>query len=166
MKKSLILIVFLSLLSCKTKAQENVAKSDTNKKTKVKMTDKIKKTEAEWRAQLTEQEYHVLREAGTDRPSEGGYTSFFEKGTYVCRACGTQLFESNSKYKSHCGWPSFDDAIEGTIIYKKDTSLGRVRTEIICAKCDSHLGHVFDDGPADTTGKRYCVNTSSIKFVK
>lgn len=163
MKKTWILILFLGLISCKSQVQDKIVKTN---KTKVKMSNKIKKTDAEWKAELTEQEYHVLREAGTDRPSEAGYTLHFEKGTYVCRACDTQLFESNSKYKSHCGWPSFDDAIDGTIIYKKDASLGRERTEIICAKCDGHLGHVFDDGPADTTGKRYCVNTSSIKFVK
>jgi len=131
-----------------------------------KMNKKVNKTEAEWKAQLTQQEYYVLRQAGTDAPSDGGYTMTFEKGTYVCRACGTQLFESNSKFQSHCGWPSFDDAIEGTIIYKEDTSLGRVRTEIICATCNGHLGHVFNDGPQETTGKRYCVNTSSIKFIK
>ena len=135
-------------------------------KTKKVMSKKVDKTEADWKAQLTEQEYYVLRQAGTDAPSEDGYTAHFEKGTYECRACGTQLFESNSKFQSHCGWPSFDDAIEGTVIYKKDTSHGRIRTEIICATCDGHLGHVFDDGPQETTGKRYCVNTSSIKFVK
>ena len=131
-----------------------------------KMTKKIKKTDKEWKVVLTPQEYNVLRQAGTDSPSDEGYTLTFEKGTYVCRACGTQLFKSDSKFQSHCGWPSFDDAIEGTVIYKKDTSHGRIRTEIICAACDSHLGHVFDDGPKETTGKRYCVNTSSIKFVK
>ena len=131
-----------------------------------KMTKKITKTEEEWKTVLTPQEYYVLRKAGTDAPSNTGYTETFEKGTYECRACGTQLFESNSKFQSHCGWPSFDDAIEGTVIYKKDISNGMIRTEIICATCDSHLGHVFDDGPQETTGKRYCVNTSSIKFVK
>ena len=160
MNKILILILALSFISCKTKAQNKT------KKIKSKMSDKVEKTEEEWKAQLTEQEYYVLRKSGTDRPSDAGYTLHFEKGTYVCRACNTQLFKSNSKYKSHCGWPSFDDAIDGTIIYKKDASLGRVRTEIICAKCDGHLGHVFDDGPVETTGKRYCVNTSSIKFVE
>ncbi len=130
------------------------------------MSEKKNKTEAEWKSQLTKQEYHVLRQAGTDAPSEEGYTAHFEKGTYQCRACETQLFESKAKFQSHCGWPSFDDAIEGMIAYKKDTSIGRVRVEIICATCDGHLGHVFDDGPKDTTGKRYCVNTSSIKFIK
>jgi len=127
---------------------------------------RIKKTDAEWRSQLTEQEYFVLRQKGTDRPGNEGYTKHFEKGTYHCRGCNTQLFESNSKYESHCGWPSFDDALSGTINQTRDLSHGMIRTEITCAACDGHIGHIFDDGPKDTTGKRYCVNTSSIKFVK
>lgn len=159
MRISIGLIVFLNFVFGTINAQNK-------KETKVNMTDKVEKTEAEWKAQLSEQEYHVLRDAGTDKPTNDGYTSHFEKGTYVCRACDTQLFESKTKFQSHCGWPSFDDAIKTTITYKKDNSLGRIRTEIICAKCDGHLGHVFDDGPKETTGKRYCVNTSSIKFVK
>jgi len=126
---------------------------------------KIIKTDAEWKAELTDQEYYVLRQKGTDRPSDEGYTKHFDKGTYHCRACNTQLFKSGSKYESHCGWPSFDDALPGTIEQTKDTSHGMIRTEITCAKCDGHIGHIFDDGPKDTTGKRYCVNTSSIKFV-
>ncbi|MCK0130891.1 peptide-methionine (R)-S-oxide reductase MsrB [Flavobacteriaceae bacterium F08102] len=130
-----------------------------------KKTDKIVKTEAEWRAKLTPQEYYVLREKGTDRPGNGGYTNHFEKGTYVCRACDSQLFVSNSKFESHCGWPSFDDAIPGTVEFHRDLSAGMIRTEITCAKCGGHLGHIFDDGPKETTGKRYCVNTSSIKFI-
>lgn len=130
------------------------------------MTKKVTKTEQEWKEQLTPQEYFVLREKGTDRPSEGGLTSHFEKGTYHCAACNAQLFESNSKFESHCGWPSFDDAIKGTVNYVSDKTHGMIRTEIICASCDGHLGHIFDDGPKETTGKRYCVNTTSIKFVK
>lgn len=126
----------------------------------------MKKSDTEWKETLSSQEYFVLREKGTDRASDEGYTKHFEKGTYVCAACGTQLFESNTKYESHCGWPSFDDAIEGTVQQTVDLSHGMVRTEITCKACDSHLGHIFDDGPKDTTGKRYCINTTSIKFVK
>ena len=126
----------------------------------------MEKTDAEWKKELTDQEYFELREKGTDRAGNGGYTKHFEKGTYVCAACETQLFESNSKYESHCGWPSFDDAIEGTVVKTADYSHGMVRTEITCKTCDGHLGHIFDDGPKDTTGKRYCVNTTSIKFIK
>ena len=126
----------------------------------------MKKSDTEWKEILSPQEYFVLREKGTDRASDDGYTKHFEKGTYVCTACGNQLFESNTKYESHCGWPSFDDAIKGTVEQTVDRSHGMIRTEITCKACDSHLGHIFDDGPKDTTGKRYCVNTTSIKFVK
>jgi peptide-methionine (R)-S-oxide reductase len=149
-------------VGCTGNAQETTVK----KNKMIKKTDKIVKTEAEWQQQLTEQQYYVLRQKGTDRPGDGGYTKHFEKGTYLCAACDAQLFESNSKYESNCGWPSFDDAIPGTIDLTKDTTLGMIRTEITCKKCDGHLGHIFDDGPKETTGKRYCVNTSSIKFVK
>lgn len=127
---------------------------------------KITKPEEEWKKLLTPKQFHILREKGTDKPSEKGYTNHFEKGTYHCAACNLKLFKSGSKFKSHCGWPSFDDAIKGTIIYKKDTSFGMIRTEILCARCEGHLGHIFDDGPKETTGKRFCVNTTSIKFVK
>ena len=126
----------------------------------------MKKTDAEWKKELTDQEYFVLRQKGTDRAGDGGYTKHFEKGTYVCAACNTQLFASNTKYESHCGWPSFDDSIKGTVEQTVDLSHGMVRTEITCKACDGHLGHIFEDGPKDTTGKRYCVNTTSIKFVK
>ncbi len=136
-----------------------------NKK-KNNMVQKVIKTEEEWKSELTPQQYFVLREKGTDRPSEGGLTTHFEKGTYHCAACDLQLFKSGSKFKSHCGWPSFDDSIEGTVNFILDKGHGMIRTEIVCAACDSHLGHIFDDGPKETTGQRYCVNTSSIKFVK
>lgn len=159
MKKLLILILLIGTFSCQTKAQ-------SNSKNQKSMEGKIIKTEEEWKGELTAQEYHVIRNKGTDKPSNEGYTNHFEKGTYVCRACDNQLFKSGSKFESHCGWPSFDDAIKGTVIYTKDATLGMIRTEITCAKCDGHLGHIFDDGPKETTGKRYCVNTSSIKFVK
>lgn len=133
---------------------------------KDKMEDKISKTEAEWKTILTPQQYYVLREKGTDRPGNYGYTKHFEKGTYHCAGCDAQLFESGTKYESHCGWPSFDDAIDGAVEYSLDKSHGMIRTEITCTKCGGHLGHVFDDGPVETTGKRYCVNTSSLRFVK
>lgn len=161
MKKVVFFITTVLLISCNTEAQKNKQKKQMTKTTK-----KVVKTEDEWRKQLTSQEYYVLRQKGTDRPSDEGYTKHFEKGTYVCRACGAQLFNSNSKYESHCGWPSFDDAIPGTIDFTKDTSHGMIRTEITCTSCGGHLGHIFDDGPKETTGKRYCVNTSSIKFIK
>ncbi|PCI31323.1 MAG: peptide-methionine (R)-S-oxide reductase [Flavobacteriaceae bacterium] len=156
MKKTVAFCILL-LLTMQLSAQKN----NSNKISK-----KMIKSESEWKTELSTQEYYVLREKGTDRPSQAGYTSHFEKGTYHCNACDAQLFESNSKFESHCGWPSFDDAIEGTVTYVKDIAHGMIRTEIICASCDGHLGHIFDDGPKETTGKRYCVNTSSIKFKK
>ena len=131
-----------------------------------KMDKKVNKTESEWKEILSPQQYYVLREKGTDRPGEEGYTKHFEKGTYHCAACDAQLFESGTKYESHCGWPSFDDAIEGAVEYTIDKTHGMIRTEITCTSCGGHLGHIFDDGPRDTTGKRFCVNTSSLTFVK
>ena len=133
---------------------------------KSSMDEKIVKTEAEWKEILTPEQYYILRQKGTDMPGNGGFTKHFEKGTYHCAACDAQLFESGTKYESHCGWPSFDDAIDGAVEYSLDKSHGMIRTEITCTKCGGHLGHVFDDGPRDTTGKRYCVNTTSLRFVK
>ncbi|MEN8124361.1 MAG: peptide-methionine (R)-S-oxide reductase MsrB [Bacteroidota bacterium] len=130
------------------------------------MHKKVIKTEEEWKVILTPKQYKILREKGTDMPGNYGYTNTFDKGTYFCAACNSKLFESNTKYESHCGWPSFDDAIKGAVIYKDDLSHGMVRTEILCASCGGHLGHIFDDGPKETTGKRYCVNSTSLIFKK
>lgn len=124
---------------------------------------KIAKTDKEWKEQLTENEYYILREKGTERPHTGKFNLHFEKGTYTCKGCGTALFDSNSKFDAHCGWPSFDEALPDRITYLKDTSLSRARTEIVCSTCNGHLGHVFDDGPTET-GLRYCVNSVSIDF--
>lgn len=152
-----LLFVLVFVFSLQSYAQQSQKKT---------MPKKVEKTEKEWKEILTPQQYYVLREKGTDRPGDGGFTKHFEKGTYLCAGCDTQLFASNSKYESHCGWPSFDDALEGAVEYVLDKSHGMIRTEIICTSCDGHLGHVFNDGPQETTGKRYCVNTSSLKFVK
>ncbi len=126
----------------------------------------IPQTEDEWREHLTPQQFYVLREKDTDLPYTGKYTMHFEKGTYYCAGCGAPLFKSERKYESHCGWPSFDDAIEGAVQYLPDYSHNMIRTEIVCARCGGHLGHVFEDGPLNTTGKRYCVNSTSITFKK
>ncbi len=129
------------------------------------MNDSIKKTNEEWKKQLTPEQYRVLREKGTERPFSGEYDKFFEAGTYVCAACGNELFFSEHKFDAGCGWPSFyREAAKGHITEKTDFSLGMRRTEILCAKCGGHLGHVFDDGPHET-GLRYCVNSVSIKFI-
>ncbi len=123
----------------------------------------IHKSEEEWKKQLSEEQYRVLRQKGTERPFTGEFNMHFEGGTYTCMACDAALFESDSKFDSGCGWPSFDKSIEGSIEYIRDTSHGMMRTEILCANCGSHLGHIFDDGPTQT-GQRYCVNSVSIDF--
>jgi peptide-methionine (R)-S-oxide reductase len=129
------------------------------------MTDKIVKSEAEWRAQLTPQQYAVLRQAGTERPFTGKYVHNKADGTYVCAACGNPLFSSETKFESGTGWPSFWDMIsEGSVELHQDYSHGMIRTEVTCARCGSHLGHVFDDGPRETTGLRYCINSLSLDF--
>ena len=124
----------------------------------------IEKTEEEWKKELTPEQYHVLREKGTERPFSGKFNLNKENGVYVCGACGNELFTSEMKFDSGCGWPSFDREIgEGKILKKRDTSHGMIRTEILCARCGSHLGHIFDDGPTET-GLRYCVNSLSLDF--
>ena len=100
---------------------------------------------------LTPEEEYVILQKGTERPFTGEYTNTKEPGTYICRQCDTPLYKSDDKFESHCGWPSFDDAIEGTVNYVSDRSHGMIRTEIVCASCGGHLGHLFDDGPKDTT---------------
>ena len=124
----------------------------------------IEKTEDEWKKELTPEQYQVLREKGTERPFTGKYYLNKEKGIYVCGACGNELFTSEMKFDSGCGWPSFDKEIEGgKVLRKRDVTHGMMRTEILCARCGSHLGHVFDDGPTET-GERYCVNSVSLDF--
>src|SRR5699024_6141773 len=112
---------------------------------------------------LSDEQYRVLREKGTEMPNSGKYNMHFEEGQYFCAGCGQKLFDSKAKFKSSCGWPSFDEAVEGSIAYKKDTSLGMIRTEVVCANCGGHLGHVFKDGPTET-GERFCINSASLNF--
>ena len=121
-------------------------------------------TEAEWRAKLSAEQYHVLREAGTERPFTGKYNDHKANGEYVCAGCGEQLFESTIKFDSGCGWPSFTEPSKDNAVTEiRDMSHGMIRTEIRCAKCDGHLGHVFPDGPAEN-GLRYCMNSASLDF--
>lgn len=126
---------------------------------------KVQKSDEEWRKTLSEKEYHILREKGTEHPHTGKYNLHFEDGVYSCKGCNELLFKSDSKFNAHCGWPSFDNAIDDKIQYIKDTSHGMSRIEILCNSCGSHLGHVFNDGPT-ATGLRYCVNSAAIKFEK
>jgi peptide-methionine (R)-S-oxide reductase len=126
--------------------------------------DKEQLTDQEWRQRLTPQEYHVLREAGTEAPFTGEYTDTKTEGVYRCRACGAELFRSDTKFESHCGWPSFyKPTADDAVILLEDGSLGHLRTEVRCANCDSHLGHVFEgEGYSVPTDQRWCINSVSL----
>lgn len=125
----------------------------------------VEKSEKAWKEQLSPKEYYILREKGTEFPFTGKFNDHFEKGTYLCKGCGSPLYQSDSKFDSHCGWPSYDQSIEGSLEMIPDHSGGILRTEIVCANCGGHQGHVFNDGPTKT-GLRYCVNSASINFIK
>jgi len=128
------------------------------------MTDKLKLTDAEWRERLTPEQYHILREAGTERAFTGQYASTKAEGVYFCAGCGEPLFASDSKFESGCGWPSYTAPVEGEALEeRRDTSHGMIRTEVRCSKCEGHLGHVFEDGP-QPTGLRYCINSAALDF--
>ena len=124
----------------------------------------INKSEEEWKQVLNPEEFHVLREKGTEIPHSGKYNNHFKKGVYTCKGCGNKLYNSKDKFDSGCGWPSYDKAINVSLNYKEDKSIGLNRTEILCSKCGGHQGHVFKDGPT-STGKRYCVNSISVNFI-
>lgn len=129
------------------------------------MTDKVELSEEEWRAKLTPEQYHILREAGTERAFTGKYDKHYDAGEYMCAGCGTRLFDSDAKYNSGCGWPAFTKPAEDdTIEERRDISHGMIRTEVLCAKCGGHLGHVFPDGPPEEGGMRYCINSASLEF--
>ncbi len=154
MKNIFLVMTLLALTACQGQ-----------KKDSKKTAFEVVKTESEWKSELSTQQYEVLRNKGTERAFTGEYWDHFEKGTYACAACKTPLFNSQTKFESDCGWPSFDQAIKGAVIYHNDFSFGMSRVEVLCAKCGGHLGHVFNDGPKNTTGKRFCTNSASILFI-
>ncbi len=157
MKKIFLIAGCIALISCNTNAQK--------KEVKKAEVFPVTKTDKEWRAQLTDLEYKVLRKKGTERPGGNEFNKFYEDGIYVCAGCGVKLYDSKHKYNSGSGWPAFDRGIIENLAFENDLSLGMSRTEVHCSNCGGHLGHVFTDGPRETTGKRHCINSISLNFV-
>lgn len=155
LRNLIVLGCSLLLLNCSGKAQEP-------KKVKV---FPVQKTDVEWKEQLTADQYYILRKAGTERPFSSELNKNYKAGTYYCAACNNPLFESKYKFDSGTGWPSFDRTVQGNVEYSTDHKLGYSRTEEHCANCGGHLGHVFNDGPRDSTGKRHCINGDALVFV-
>ncbi|KAA1246412.1 peptide-methionine (R)-S-oxide reductase MsrB [Aquimarina sp. RZ0] len=153
------IIVFISFLafSCTSVAQKEVKKE--------KKEYKVSKTQKEWKEILTADQYYILRQAGTERPFSSLLNKVYTAGTFQCAACKTPLYESKHKFDSGTGWPSFDRAVKGNVDYDVDHKLGYSRTELLCATCGGHLGHVFNDGPRETTGKRHCINGDALIFI-
>jgi len=152
----------LLLTGCKGNSQENKTAMTDDEKTEKKF--EVTKTDAEWQKELTPMQYQVLRNEATENPFSSDLLDNKEEGTYVCAGCGTELFESETKFKSGTGWPSFYKEIEGNVAYDVDYKIGYKRTEEHCATCGGHLGHVFEDGP-EPTGLRHCINGAALKFV-
>jgi peptide-methionine (R)-S-oxide reductase len=168
-KRLLILLCLIFVVSCskleKTVDSDKDSKVNISNEKEVSM-DKIEKTEEEWRKELPPDVCYIMLDKGTERPFTGKYYKHDEKGTYICAACGNELFSSDTKFESGTGWPSFYEAIEeGRIETKPDSAGGIVRTEVLCGRCGGHLGHVFDDGPLPT-GKRFCINSKALDFEK
>lgn len=152
-KLTLCLLTF-SLISCNSKAQQEKVQSEYT----------VIKTEAQWKAELSELEYNVLRQAATERAFSSPLDKNYSPGTYHCRGCGVLLYESEHKFDSGTGWPSFDRGVNDYLEFDVDYKIGYARTELKCSNCGSHLGHMFDDGPRDTTGNRHCINGAALTF--
>ena len=156
MKKLFIGLVIL-LVGCKGNSQEKPVSEET--------VYSVQKTDTQWRKELSDLQYFVLRKAGTEPAGSSELLNNKKKGVYVCAACGTELFMSEHKYDSGSGWPSFDREIKGNVGFDVDYKIGYKRTEEHCAVCGGHLGHVFNDGPRETTGQRHCINGAALKFI-
>ena len=158
--KKILLFTLLSafLMSCNGNAQKKSNKDSSENY-------EVNKTEAEWKKELSAEEFDVLRNAATERPFSSELNNIKEPGTFVCAACGNELYKTEHKFMSGTGWPSFDRAIKDGVDYGSDSKLGYQRDEVHCAKCGGHLGHVFNDGPSETTGKRHCINGVAMDFI-
>lgn len=163
MKKLGLILTCTLFLACRGNSQKT--EQSATQESSQPMAYSVQKTDAEWRAELTDMEYYVLRKAATENPGTSEWLKNKQKGTYVCAGCGHPLFESEHKFESGTGWPSFDRAIEGNVAYDVDYKIGYKRTEEHCANCGGHLGHVFEDGPRETTGERHCINGVALDFV-
>ena len=163
MGKNIALVILLTLSSCMGISQTEKDKVD--EQTTAQKEYPVTKSDTEWRSQLTDMEYYVLRKAATENAFSSELLDNKKKGTYTCAGCGIPLFRSENKFNSGTGWPSFDREIDGNVAYDVDYKIGYARTEEHCANCGGHLGHVFNDGPQQTTGKRHCINGIALDFV-
>ncbi len=157
MKRILLLFIGVLVISCTGNAQKESKKE--------KKTYKVFKTNAEWKEILTSEQYYILRQAGTERPFSSPLNKLYASGTFHCAACNTALYEGKYKFDSGTGWPSFDRAVKGSVDKDVDYKLGYARSELLCSTCGGHLGHVFNDGPRETTGMRHCINGDALVFV-
>jgi peptide-methionine (R)-S-oxide reductase len=157
-------VFVLAAASCNSQSDTSASKNNSKDSNKMY---KIEKSDEEWKATLSPEEYAVLRNKGTERPFSSEYETLWDSGVYVCKACGAELFHSTTKFDAHCGWPSFYESIDKSAVKEIiDKSHGLVRTEVVCAQCGGHLGHVFNDGYDQPTGLRYCINGVSLGFRK
>ncbi|MEJ2584154.1 MAG: peptide-methionine (R)-S-oxide reductase MsrB [Robiginitalea sp.] len=163
MKQILMVLICALLFSCRGNSQKT--SSPTASDTAGTDEYAIQKSDAQWRKELTDMEYYVLRKAATENPGSSDLLDNKAKGTYVCAGCGNPLFKSEHKFDSGTGWPSFDREIDGNVAYSVDYEIGVKRTEEHCARCGGHLGHVFEDGPRETTGMRHCINGAALDFI-